>query len=776
MKAFTTLIRKIIAATAFILALGLVIPVISGSGMTQVQAATKGTVTSMTLMKGDKSFFNIEDFPAGATVKFTSSKKSVATVNAKTGQIVAKKAGNCKITATVTTTNKKSKKYTCNVKVTAVKKKSYGEFTEVSSKNDFIEIVKNGGNIKLTSSIGELTDTIICSKNVVIDLNGKMLKVNTSDKNGFLQISNGGSLTIIDSSVTKTGTIINFGNGGMIHCFDGSVTIEDGEFTGGGYMLYSEGKVTVNEGSFSSFSDYGIYTHKGETIINDGSFTGTGRLLTTGESGRTFMNGGSLCSDDDCVEINAGASMFLNGGLISSGKYGIEIFGGEAVMNGATLKCSGPCFYLGSGNLIVNAGTVTSEKTNNSYCVYSREPKDKVSVTFNGGTLSSGYVTTFLYGGNIAGVYVNGGTFNGSGDVAFAIEDCPMEVKAGKITGTEYAVLMTGSEDTSSLTITGGTLKARKAVEVHGAGTLKITGGTFKGDKYDLVLAEDYSGQDSYNKKLVKKVFKASDDSTKDQDKGTVKRVNVKYKEGMTVDKLNTLYSLCMDCCENLVPEIQIMMSDAMYETFKQNVLTVWIPSVAGYYEATGYNAKVSYYSKSDALKKYTIKWNFGKENQIYCLSKNPKLSDKVDDDVKTYNKKIDKIIDSIITDGMTDREKIDAVHDYMCENYEYANPIDEKTDHSYHAMLDDGTGVCQAYASLFHIFMLKLGIEDELITGESSNTPWGSQREPHMWNKLVLDGKILYVDVTWDDGSKSDKYFLKSKKDFYADGTHFEN
>ena len=60
------------------------------------------------------------------------------------------------------------------------------------------------------------------------------------------------------------------------------------------------------------------------------------------------------------------------------------------------------------------------------------------------------------------------------------------------------------------------------------------------------------------------------------------------------------------------------------------------------------------------------------------------------------------------------------------------------------------GKSVCQGYAKAFEYFMDVLGIECELISGTANNGngTWAG----HAWNKVKIDGKWLYIDVTWDD------------------------
>lgn len=770
MKKLSRIIRKFIVAASFVLALGLVIPVVCGD-VTPVQAATQGAVKSITLKKGDKASFNIKEFPAGATVKYKTSKKSVATVDAKTGRITAKKKGTAKITATVTTPNKKSTKYTCTVKVTAAKKNSYGKFTEVTSTTDFKDKLEEGGNVKLGSTLGEFNSTIYITKKTVLDLNGKMLKINIADKQGFLSVQEGASLTVIDSSDSQTGTIINFGSGYTFLSY-GELDIYGGQMTGGSNLIYNEGDVYIYGGELTGCSKSVILTNGGDLFMSGGKLSSTKDVVVVMGESTAIIDGGKVEGTDSPCFVVQGGSLYINDGEFTSKMDGVYINSGEVQINGGSMTVERVGIYSAGGSVVVNAGTIASP-SKTGYGIYCKDPEYNAEFTINGGTINSDYILAFLSGKKIKTININGGTLTAKGDAGFSIESGSINVKGGSIEAAKYGLLINGTEDPIDVTVSKGTIKAEQAVVIHGACNVDITGGAFKGSDYDLVVAEGCVGKINYNKKIVKKVYDATDKSAKNVDLNGYKRIKVDYKSGMQVSDVSTLYSLCCDCWENLTPSISIKLTDEMYAVLKQYATSKWAGPIAGYYQPVSYQASITYYTKADPVKNYEITWNYGAEAQVYSLSKNPKLSDKVDANVLKYYKQINKILDSIITDDMTDKEIIKAVHDYMCENYAYANPVDEATDHTFYAMLDDGTGVCQAYASLFHTMMLVLDIDSELVVGESCKTAWGSVREAHMWNKVVLGGKIFYIDITWDDAGNTDKYYLKSEKDFYADGLH---
>ncbi len=126
-----------------------------------------------------------------------------------------------------------------------------------------------------------------------------------------------------------------------------------------------------------------------------------------------------------------------------------------------------------------------------------------------------------------------------------------------------------------------------------------------------------------------------------------------------------------------------------------------------------------------------------------------------------------DAILSMIITDGMTDADKIQAIHDYLVLNCEY--DIDNYTDSTvpYRSRLAYGAlcekkAVCQGYCAAFNMLAKKAGIRSAVVTGYTADSI-----DKHAWNMVYIDGGIYYVDVTHDDpvpdkeGSVSHRYFM---------------
>ena len=127
-----------------------------------------------------------------------------------------------------------------------------------------------------------------------------------------------------------------------------------------------------------------------------------------------------------------------------------------------------------------------------------------------------------------------------------------------------------------------------------------------------------------------------------------------------------------------------------------------------------------------------------------------------------------DELLKSIITKGMSEVEKVKAVHDYIVlHTAYYENPKLRPEDYpaevfQVEGVLLNGSAVCQGYAETFQLFMDRLGINCKVVVGKELVNLVG-----HAWNMVELDGKWYHVDTTWDDpvpdqkGRVQYKYFL---------------
>ena len=115
-------------------------------------------------------------------------------------------------------------------------------------------------------------------------------------------------------------------------------------------------------------------------------------------------------------------------------------------------------------------------------------------------------------------------------------------------------------------------------------------------------------------------------------------------------------------------------------------------------------------------------------------------------DDIVLINKKVDEIINKEIKKNMNNKQKIEAIHNYIINHGKYAtDKIRAKNkDKKYNKANDillNGYGLCSSYADAMAIFLHRFGIDNYKIASDS-----------HIWNLVNIDNKWLHLDLTWDD------------------------
>lgn len=114
-------------------------------------------------------------------------------------------------------------------------------------------------------------------------------------------------------------------------------------------------------------------------------------------------------------------------------------------------------------------------------------------------------------------------------------------------------------------------------------------------------------------------------------------------------------------------------------------------------------------------------------------------------------------------TAAVSDAEKVAAIHRYIASKttYDYVAYNEGQAGHSSltsarvaqgqqaYAALVEGTAVCNGYSEAFQLMAEELGLETVMVTGEVSE---GVIAGLHAWNRVLVDGRWLTVDVTWDD------------------------
>ena len=124
---------------------------------------------------------------------------------------------------------------------------------------------------------------------------------------------------------------------------------------------------------------------------------------------------------------------------------------------------------------------------------------------------------------------------------------------------------------------------------------------------------------------------------------------------------------------------------------------------------------------------------------------------------------KVNSVMSSLSLDGKTEKQKIRAIHDYICDNVNYDfEHLDQGADYplqfSAYAAMCKGKAVCQGYAILFYRMAKEAGLGVRVVTSYD-----------HAWN-IVRIGSVYYnIDTTWDGQDDTTLYtwYLKGMRAF---------
>jgi|LSQX01.1.fsa_nt_gb transglutaminase-like putative cysteine protease len=241
------------------------------------------------------------------------------------------------------------------------------------------------------------------------------------------------------------------------------------------------------------------------------------------------------------------------------------------------------------------------------------------------------------------------------------------------------------------------------------------------------------------------------------------------YTQGMRVQTSDELYSLIDAAFKNLIPQFEIILDNATYD--------VLVNDDEFMLKYVNLGVTHSDYDYQTNLFSYRIDYSVFHQMQGLIFNRNA-VEQYASAEVRDYDTQMRAIRDKIIVPNMTDRQKVKAVHDHIVTNYKYDTDFESglygNDTYAFHGLLKNGTGVCQAYAELFFLFMCYEDIECYYVTGwaKSETGEYGL----HAWNVVYVEDGYYHVDVTFDDpvpdtGNKiSYDYFLKIDEEMAKD------
>jgi hypothetical protein len=262
--------------------------------------------------------------------------------------------------------------------------------------------------------------------------------------------------------------------------------------------------------------------------------------------------------------------------------------------------------------------------------------------------------------------------------------------------------------------------------------------------------------------------LKAQDDEV--EMSNSIPAWNKVYTPGMSVQTADELDALILAAVRNLVPQFEIMLDNAAYDAY---FIEQEDPLI-------NLNVGTTHTEYMYETREFVFKAEYSLYHQLQGIIFNRSAVEQyVSAEVRDFDRQMRAILDKIITPNMTDRQKIKAVHDYMVTTYKYDVNFESglygNETYTFYGLLKNKTGVCQAYAELFYLFMCYEGIECYFVSGwaDDGTGVYGS----HLWNVVYVDDGYYHIDVTFDDpvpdgGEISYKYFLKTSEEITKDHT----
>lgn len=228
---------------AFVLAFAMIITIYQPSAAYAATKKTRLNAKTMTLQVGQKKTLKVKNAGKKTKLKWSSNKKSIATVSKK-GVVKAVKAGNAVVTCKVTTKNGKTTKLTCKV---AVKKTAKVTSLTVGSQSELEKALKNKNVTKITvATQGAVTftvpqgnyskvDLVINAPNADVVNNGKFksidiqaIKPNTyreNAKGNVITVSaTGDARVIVETGATVAKIMVSGSKGNVKLVVDGTLS------------------------------------------------------------------------------------------------------------------------------------------------------------------------------------------------------------------------------------------------------------------------------------------------------------------------------------------------------------------------------------------------------------------------------------------------------------------------------------------------------------------------------------------------------------------------
>ena len=177
-------------------------------------------------------------------------------------------------------------------------------------------------------------------------------------------------------------------------------------------------------------------------------------------------------------------------------------------------------------------------------------------------------------------------------------------------------------------------------------------------------------------------------------------------------------------------------------------------------------DVKIRYSNKEEGVCKIRIIMELNACGQAmqYLYAKN--VNKYPSKEAEKVGEKLLEIKETIVHDGMSDQDKVRAIHDFIISHYKYAVNGEVTQYSKVEVLFDERQGQCQAYAELFVALCLLSGVQAQVISGRST---FGFGDGAHAWCLVRIASIWYHVDPTWDDPIPDEPQMIRY--DFYLKG-----
>ncbi len=135
----------------------------------------------------------------------------------------------------------------------------------------------------------------------------------------------------------------------------------------------------------------------------------------------------------------------------------------------------------------------------------------------------------------------------------------------------------------------------------------------------------------------------------------------------------------------------------------------------------------------------------------------------KISDTEKKMLKKVRKIVNKATENSDDPVEILGSVYDAVANlgtyRYSYTDTPRNYSEYDASSLIFDGSGVCEAYASVLQIACELLDYDNIMVAGFANG-------DKHAWNKIKINNEWYSFDLTWDDhdwdGASREFFMLK--------------